>query len=524
MTTDQLVLIVGVGLLALGALCAGLAAAWVSGRRYAGTAGLGAVGPGALLGARQETSGGSTDGELDAPRRSVRDLTLRSVALLFLVAVALVVAVSGRWPDAAPIIYALVALGTFAVVLLGDLLPSWVPEGLRGWAQAVAAIIVLTILVGLTDGLESPFMAGFFLLVGAAALSRDGMAPIVLALVAASSAAAVGLLVANERALQGATLSAIAFQTLALLLLAAVSAVAGREQRRARDAALRLARFDPLTGLYNRAHFFAELERELRLAQRAGRSFALLMVDLDGLKPINDTFGHQSGDRMLQAVTQVIHQTVRSSDTAARYGGDEFVLLLPDTDATGAYVVAEKLRRDIAALSIQVSDRAIRTSVSIGLVAYPEDGSTVEGLMAAADAALYEAKRGGRDRIVGYTTRTERVATRMGAGERAVDRHPPADTGGEPVEPLPPPSPPGPAAAGGGRAGGPTGEAPWSGSSSAGPAARSARGARPAQPRGRAPWETITEPPVGAASRERVVVPVGPADAAPPEGTGRPSV
>jgi diguanylate cyclase (GGDEF)-like protein len=208
----------------------------------------------------------------------------------------------------------------------------------------------------------------------------------------------------------------IGFQALMLVLLAFLGMAAGREQRRARDAALRLARFDPLTGLYNRAHLFASMEREVRLSARAGRTFALLMIDLDGLKPVNDTFGHHYGDQILRGVAEVIQHTVRTSDTPARYGGDEFVVLLPETDAAGAYVVAEKLRRDVAALAIRVSDRVARTSVSVGLVAYPEDGTTVVELMAAADAALYEAKRSGRDRIVGYTTRTERVATRMGAG------------------------------------------------------------------------------------------------------------
>ncbi len=188
------------------------------------------------------------------------------------------------------------------------------------------------------------------------------------------------------------------------------------------------------------------MERELRLAERAGRGFALLMLDLDGLKPVNDSFGHHYGDRLLQAITEVIQRNVRATDTPARYGGDEFVILLPDTDASGGFVVAEKLRKDIGGLSIRVNERSVHTSVSIGLVAYPDDGGTVEELMAAVDAALYEAKRSGKDRIVGYTTRTERVATRMGtAGRESVTRDTgrgdqgPRDPGGEP--PAPPDDP-----------------------------------------------------------------------------------
>ena len=218
-------------------------------------------------------------------------------------------------------------------------------------------------------------MVGFFLVVGAASLSRDGMAPLVLALVAGLSYGSVGLLVAWETPSTCGGLALIAFEIVALMLLAFIGTVAGREQRRAREAALRLARFDPLTGLYNRTHFFASMERELRLAERAGRGFALLMLDLDGLKPVNDSFGHHYGDRLLQAITEVIQRNVRATDTPARYGGDEFVILLPDTDASGGFVVAEKLRKDIGGLSIRVNERSVHTSVSIGLVAYPDDGA-----------------------------------------------------------------------------------------------------------------------------------------------------
>jgi diguanylate cyclase (GGDEF)-like protein len=310
--------------------------------------------------------------------------------------------------------------------------------------------------------------------VGATALSRDGLAAVTLALVAGLSYGAVGLLVASNTPFQDSNLALIGFQVVALVLLAYVGTVAGREQRRAREAALRLARYDPLTGLYNRAHFFASMERELRLAERAGRGFAVLMLDLDGLKPVNDTFGHHYGDRLLQGVTEVIQHSVRATDTPARYGGDEFVILLPDTDAGGAYVVGEKLRKDIAALSIRVNDRSVRTSVSVGLVAYPEDGATVEELMAAVDAALYEAKRSGKDRIVGYTTRTERVATRMGTTGRASAARP------SPSSPTPDPDRRGDRPPGTSR---PTEPAPE-----------------------RAPWETGTEPAEG--SRRRVVVKV----------------
>ncbi|MCY7416949.1 MAG: GGDEF domain-containing protein [Chloroflexi bacterium] len=467
--TDTPVL-VGVGVLSIGAVCVGLAAAWFSGRRFAGST---SRGHRPFQGAQDPGTTGhdgaqEPDDELTAPRPHVRDRVIRIVALVFLAAVAVLVALSGWWATVGThqgtdvAIYLLVAAGTLAVVFLQDMVPRSIPVGIRHWAEAGAALLFVTVLTGLSDGLRSPFFVGCFLIIGAASLSRDGVAPIVLALVAGLAYGAVGLLVGpwSERLEQD--LALIGFQLVALVLLAFIGTVAGREQRRAREAALRLARFDPLTGLYNRTHFFAAMERELRLAERASRGFALLMLDLDGLKPVNDTYGHAYGDRLLQGITEVIQRSVRTTDTPARYGGDEFVILLPDTDAAGGYVVAEKLRKDIAALSIRVSDRTIHTSVSVGLVAYPADGATVEELMTAVDAALYEAKRSGKDRIVGYTTRTERVATRMGNEGRDQARDQARDSTRSTRDP-------------GSRA-------------SYGAAARSAES-------GHAPWETGMEPP-----------------------------
>jgi diguanylate cyclase (GGDEF)-like protein len=167
-----------------------------------------------------------------------------------------------------------------------------------------------------------------------------------------------------------------------------------------------------------------------------GRGFTMLMLDLDDLKPVNDTFGHQWGDRLLKAIADTVRRTVRFTDAAARYGGDEFVVLLPETDAAGGYVVGEKLRRDISSLTLHAADRNVRSSVSVGLVAYPDDGSTIEQLVAAADVAMYEAKRRGKNRIVGYQTRTERVATDIDADTNELIVLTPGDdvrTGGDPA-------------------------------------------------------------------------------------------
>ena len=141
--------------------------------------------------------------------------------------------------------------------------------------------------------------------------------------------------------------------------------VIAREQRRSRDAAIRLSTIDPLTGLFNRTFFFAAVDREIARSARSNRGFCLLMMDLDELKAINDRHGHYFGDRVLGGVGEVIRSGVRKIDTAARYGGDEFVVLLPETDPTGAYVLAEKVRIGVTELDIPVSGRPIQ-AVDLG--------------------------------------------------------------------------------------------------------------------------------------------------------------
>ncbi|MFV2063576.1 MAG: diguanylate cyclase, partial [Chloroflexota bacterium] len=335
----------------------------------------------------------------------------RVVAFLFLASVAVVVALTRAWPDTEPAIFTLLAAGTLLVVIFMDMVP---PAAMGSWrrpAEGVGAIVYLGLLMGLTGGVGSPFFVGFFLVVAGTALSTEGLAPLLVAVVAAATMAVVGVVASFDAALEPQGLAWIGFNAVALILLADVATAAARAQRKARDEALRASRFDALTGLYNRSFFFTTMEQEIRRSDRMGRGFTMLMLDLDDLKPVNDTFGHQWGDRLLKAIADVVRQTVRFTDSAARYGGDEFVVLLPETDVAGGFVVGEKLRRDIAALTLHAGERNVRSSVSVGLVSYPDDGTTIEQLVAAADVAMYESKRRGKNRIVGYQTRTERVAT-----------------------------------------------------------------------------------------------------------------
>ena len=229
--------------------------------------------------------------------------------------------------------------------------------------------------MALTGGVDSPFFFTFPLIVGGAALVVSPTITVVLAAAGAPSATSSRSSPARRPAPSDRRAAAtVGVNLTALILLAYVAMVIAREQRRTRDAAIRLSTVDPLTGLFNRTFFFAAVEREIARSARSGRGFCLLMMDLDELKAINDRLGHFYGDRVLRGVGEVIADGVRRIDTAARYGGDEFVVLLPETDPTGAFVLAEKIRLGRQ----RHGDRPARTrrqpSISIGVVSYPDDG------------------------------------------------------------------------------------------------------------------------------------------------------
>lgn len=355
---------------------------------------MGATGAGERAGARARTLTDSADFlPTDLYQRVVR-----VVSVVFISAALIVVSLG--YPGQ-PGIYALLAGGALLIVMRQDVLPSGSLGRWRLAIEAGVAIAFLTLLLVLTGGQSSPFFFGYVLLLGGAAMWASGLGPPILAVVT-SAAYVVGVFVSTAEPLAPAELGRVAFNLIALALVTYVASVVGREQRRAREEALRLSHFDSLTGLYSRDYLLAEVEQEILRAARTSRAFALLMVDLDGLKAANDRFGHAQGDVLLHAVSDVLRGDIRATDVAARYGGDEFVLILPETDVAGALSVAEKLRVDIARLALPYDGSVIRTSASIGLVTFPDDGRTSSELMRRADLAMYEAKRRGRDQIVRF--------------------------------------------------------------------------------------------------------------------------
>jgi diguanylate cyclase (GGDEF)-like protein/PAS domain S-box-containing protein len=219
----------------------------------------------------------------------------------------------------------------------------------------------------------------------------------------------------------GTTAETVSYRDRVLSLM--VASIDGEDERRIGTAALlrdvtdetrlreelqRLSDTDGLTGLYNRRFFDAKLEDELSLARRYGRPLSLFVFDVDHFKRFNDTYGHDQGDRVLQAMGKAMRECAATTDVVCRYGGEEFVCILPGTGLEDAVAAAERLRRHVE--DMRVDDLAV--TISIGVATYPDiDVRDPDGMVKIADEAMYAAKEAGRNRV--------RTATRAATAETA---------------------------------------------------------------------------------------------------------
>lgn len=161
-----------------------------------------------------------------------------------------------------------------------------------------------------------------------------------------------------------------------------------------------LSNTDDLTKLYNRRYFMELFELEFQRAQRYEARLSFVMIDIDHFKRFNDTCGHLMGDRILFEVAQIMRENLRVHDIVGRYGGEEFALLMPETDAKGALVVAERYRKRVEEFIHIEGDRDLRVTISLGVASYPRNNiKSVDDLIRQADSALYKAKNNGRNRV-----------------------------------------------------------------------------------------------------------------------------
>jgi diguanylate cyclase (GGDEF)-like protein/putative nucleotidyltransferase with HDIG domain len=195
------------------------------------------------------------------------------------------------------------------------------------------------------------------------------------------------------------------------------------------------ARVDPKTGLFNARHFASTLAEELGRAERFERPLSLIMADLDLLRDINNSYGHLAGDAVLKGIAEVFRAELRHFDVPARFGGEEFSILLPETGPDEALEIAERIRRAVAAAAfdVETSSEPIRATVSIGAAGYPKDAHDANELIHQADLAVYRAKLQGRNRVLGVSSETILISSDRPKRLVAVPEE------GEHVVPLPPP-------------------------------------------------------------------------------------
>jgi len=264
--------------------------------------------------------------------------------------------------------------------------------------EALGMIAFITWVLWYTERLASPLVNLYLLPVITSSLTLGKLATLANVGLIAACYILLGSM-SFEEMLSLRFAAGFAAQLGPVLLVAYITTMFSADIRYGLQHATLLAETDELTGLFNTRGFAIAANRLFGQAQRYGRPASLLMVDSDNLKQVNDTHGHEAGNRLLRHVVKSMQAQLRFTDVAARYGGDEFVVMLPDTPMRGALEVAERMRRAIEEAPFATDHDRVPCTVSIGVASFPEHGRSLDTLMSRADRALYQAKSGGRNRI-----------------------------------------------------------------------------------------------------------------------------
>jgi diguanylate cyclase (GGDEF)-like protein len=255
-----------------------------------------------------------------------------------------------------------------------------------------------------TGGLSSPLLNTYLLPVITSALTLGKITTLIEVALIAACQIYLGGSFSAHLLLSLAFLGGFAAQIAPVILVAYIVTMFSADIRYGLSRAKLLSETDDLTGLLNMRGFSIAANRLFGQALRYSRAASVLMIDSDNLKAVNDAHGHEAGNRLLRLVTRLAQAELRYTDVLARYGGDEFIVLLPETPAKGALEVANRIRDAIAGAPLELDGARVGTTVSIGVASHPADGNTLDAVVARADRAMYQAKQSGRNQVVQFST------------------------------------------------------------------------------------------------------------------------
>lgn len=260
----------------------------------------------------------------------------------------------------------------------------------------------ITWVLSFTGGLASPLLNTYLLPVIVSALTLGKVTTLLQVGLIAACSLFLGSAVSAEQLVSLAFYGGLVVQLVPVVLVAYVTTMFSADIRYGLNQAKLLAGTDELTGVFNKRGFAISASRLFAQAQRYKRPATILMIDSDNLKAVNDRHGHAAGDRLLKTLARCIQAELRYTDVPGRFGGDEFIVLLPETPAIGAMDVAERIRDAFASSPVNVDGTRVECTVSIGVASYPEDGGSIDAVTARADRAMYQGKQQGRNRVVRF--------------------------------------------------------------------------------------------------------------------------
>jgi diguanylate cyclase (GGDEF)-like protein len=272
-----------------------------------------------------------------------------------------------------------------------------------------AMITFISIVLSFTGLVESPLLNLYLLVIIACAITLGKVMTLLEVMLIACCYLYMGYQSYSTGLFAAETFTLLMAKFSPFLLVAYVTSMLASDILHAKQRITLLSKTDDLTGLLNMRAFSSILANEIARVTRYAQPFTVIMVDVDGLKSVNDRYGHTAGSRLIKTIAQSINESVRSTDVVARFGGDEFVILMTHTSTEHARMAAERIRTAIHNTSFDMKGNRISTTVSVGIASFPESVEEPEDVLEKADIALYKSKQSGRDRVTYYDRELEAV-------------------------------------------------------------------------------------------------------------------